>query len=153
MSYDVSIQYIISDIFQKHDNYFNSKKIIYLPLFIKATIALAQYAAIRLGTLATSSKLNSSHFFYKGICTEIISVIFLHQTKCLITWYHNIQRNILIVHQKNIGLCCPFWIGFHIMLQKLPVQTYHFLSGKEKDASHISMTHAFLCTYLLYNAY
>lgn len=26
MSYDVSIQYIISDIFQKHDNYFNSKK-------------------------------------------------------------------------------------------------------------------------------
>jgi hypothetical protein len=36
------------------------------------------------------------------------------------------------------------------MLQKLLVQTYHFLSGKEKDASHISMTHAFLCTYLLY---
>lgn len=29
------------------------------------------------------------------------------------------------------------------MLQKLLVQTYHFLSGKEKDASHISMTHAF----------
>jgi len=30
------------------------------------------------------------------------------------------------------------------MLQKLLVQTYHFLSGKEKDASHISMTHALL---------
>ena len=26
MSYDVSIQYIISDIFQKHDNYFHIKK-------------------------------------------------------------------------------------------------------------------------------
>ena len=42
-----------------------------------------------------------------------------------------------IVHQKDTDLCCPFWIGFHIMLQKLLVQTYHFLSGKEKDASHI----------------
>lgn len=28
----------------------------------------------------------------------------------------------------------------------------HFLSGKEKDASHISITHAFLCTYLLYSS-
>lgn len=38
-----------------------------------------------IGTLTASSKLNSSHFFYKGIYTEIISVIFLRQTKCLIT--------------------------------------------------------------------
>ena len=35
------------------------------------------------------------------------------------------------------------------MLQKLLVQTYHFLSGKEKDASHISMTHAFLYSYFI----
>ena len=90
-----------------------------------------------IGTLTASSKLNRSHFLYKRICTEIISIIFLHQTKCLITWHHNIQCDILIVHQKNIGLCCPFRIGFHIMLQKLLVQTYHFLSDKEKDASHI----------------
>ena len=32
-----------------------------------------------IGTLTASSKLNRSHFLYKGICTEIISVIFLHQ--------------------------------------------------------------------------
>ena len=32
-----------------------------------------------------SSKLNRPHFLYKRICTEIISVIFLHQTDCLIS--------------------------------------------------------------------
>ena len=40
---------------------------------------------IMIGTLTASSKLNRPHFLYKGICTEIISVIFLHQAKCLIT--------------------------------------------------------------------
>ena len=37
-----------------------------------------------IGTLTASSKLNRPHFLYKGIYTEIISVIFLHQAKCAV---------------------------------------------------------------------
>ena len=75
-----------------------------------------------------------------------IKQVHLNKTKCLITWHLNIQCDILIVHQKDIRLCSSFWIGFHVMLQKLLVQTYHFLSNKEKDASHIFMTHVLLCS-------
>ena len=70
-------------------------------------IILSDYPVCQdtLSLWTAASKLNSSHFLYKRICTEIIPVIFLHQTKCLITWHHNIKCDILIVHQKDISLC------------------------------------------------
>ena len=70
-------------------------------------IILSDYPVCQdtLSLWTAASKLNSSHFLYKRICTEIIPVIFLHQTKCLITWHHNIKYDILIVHQKDISLC------------------------------------------------
>ena len=70
-------------------------------------IILSDYPVCQdtLSLWTAASKLNSSHFLYKRICTEIIPVIFLHQTKCLITRHHNIKCDILIVHQKGISLC------------------------------------------------
>lgn len=49
---------------------------------------------------------------------------------------------LFIIHNSKAWSC--FTGSFYMLSIHLLLQTYNFLSGKEKDASHISVTRAFL---------